>query len=144
METNMSSATDSGNGVELQPRDLEILRGLFDARIMTAEHVAAIYFSGRYEAARKRLMKLKSGGFVGQRPRRAYDPAILFLTRKAFVALIQRGAITDFPRISWKSLEKRVRVSPLTLKHELEVQEVRAAFHLAIEPLAHLRVAEFA
>src|SRR6185437_3999092 len=117
--------------VEIQDRDLEILRGFFEVRIMTAEHVAEIYFEGRYEAARKRLQKLKAAGYVGERPRRTYDPAVLFLTRKAFEVLCERGTISHLPHMSWKSLEKRVRVSDLTLRHELAVQDVRAAFYRA-------------
>src|SRR5437588_11704360 len=126
----MPSAAKSGRTAEIQDRDLDILRGLFEARLMTAEHIAAIYFEGRYEAARKRLAKLKTAGYVGERPRRAYDPAVLFLTRKAFAALCASGAIADLPHINWPNLEKRVRVSELTLRHELDVQDVRAAFHL--------------
>ncbi len=111
----MSSKAQSGRTVELQDRDLEILRGLFEARVMTAEHVAAISFGGRYEAARKRIQKLKAAGYVGERPRRAYDPAVLFLTRKAFVELCVRGTISHLPRLTWPTLEKRVRVSPSNL-----------------------------
>ena len=98
---------------------------------MTAEHVAAIYFEGRYEAARKRLQKLKAAGYVGERPRRAYEPAVVFLTRKAFALLCQAGTIADLPPITWPSLERRVRESASTLRHELDVQDVRAAFQLA-------------
>src|SRR5437588_3226678 len=127
----MPSAAKSGRTAEIQDRDLDILRGLFEARLMTAEHIAAIYFEGRYEAARKRLQKLKAAGYVGERPRRAFDPAVLFLTRKAFEVLCASGTIIDLPRMSWPSLEKRVRVSDLTLRHELEVQDVRAAFYSA-------------
>jgi hypothetical protein len=139
----MPSAAKSGRTAEIQDRDLLILRGLFEARVMTAEHVAAIYFEGRYEAARKRLQKLKAAGYVGERPRRVYDPAVLFLTRKAFEVLCETGTISDLPRMSWPSLEKRVRVSELTLRHELEVQDVRAAFHLATNKTDGVEIAEF-
>lgn len=139
----MPSAAKAGRNAELQDRDLKILRGLFEARLMTAEHVAAIYFEGRYEAARKRLQKLKAAGYVGERPRRTYDPAVLFLTRKAFAALCQSGAIADLPQMSWPSLEKRVRVSDLTLRHELEVQDVRAAFYRDTMNTAAIEIAEF-
>jgi hypothetical protein len=138
----MSSAP-SKRTVEVQDRDLEILRGLFESRVMTAEHIAAIHFEGRYEAARKRLQKLKTAGYVGERPRRAYDPAVLFLTKKAFSLLCEHGAIAEYPKTTWKSLEKRVRVSPLTLRHELEVQDVKAAMVKAIAQAPGLEVAEF-
>jgi len=118
--------------LEIQDRDLEILRGLFESRVMTARHVAAIYFAGSYEAARKRLQKLKAAGYVKERPRRAYDPAVLFLTKKAFALLCEHGTINDYPHMTWKHLEKRVRVSPLTLTHELQVLDVKAAIAQAL------------
>lgn len=139
----MPSVAKAGRNAEIQDRDVKILRGLFEARLMTAEHVAAIYFEGRYEAARKRLQKLKAAGYVGERPRRAYDPAVCFLTRMAFTALTQTGAISDLPQMSWASLEKRVRVSDLTLRHELEVQDVRAAFYQDAINTPGIEVAEF-
>lgn len=139
----MPSAAPKGSGLELQSRDLHILRGLFEARVMTAEQIAAVSFGGRYEAARKRLAKLKSAGYVGERPRRAYDPAVMFLTKKAFAALCQAGMIEDLPHITWLQLEKRVRVSELTLQHELDVQDVRGAFYLAAGTSPELSVAEF-
>jgi hypothetical protein len=139
----MPSAAPKGRGLDLQDRDLHILRGLFEARVMTAEQIAAVSFGGRYEAARKRLAKLKTAGYVGERPRRAYDPAVLFLTRKAFVALCQAGTIADLPHVPWPKLEKRVRVSPLTLQHELDVQDVRGAFYLAAAQAQGLSIAEF-
>jgi hypothetical protein len=139
----MSSAQSSGPALEIQDRDLQILRGLFEARVMTAEQIAAVCFGGRYEAARKRLGKLKTAGYVGERPRRAYDPAVLFLTRKAFAALCDSGTISDLPHIPWPSLEKRVRVSEMTLRHELDVQDVRAAFHLAAPTTGNITIAEF-
>jgi hypothetical protein len=139
----MPSDASASYSVEITSRDLEILRGFFEARVMTAEHVAAIYFGGRYEAARKRLSKLKTAGYVGERPRRTYDPAVLFLTKKAFVELCKAGTIADLPHINWPSLEKRVRVSALTLAHELGVQDVRAAFSIAAANSEHVTIAEF-
>ena len=137
------SAAPRSRHIEIQARDLEVLRGLFESRVMTAEHVAALYFEGRYEAARKRLQGLKAAGYVGQRPRRAYEPAVLFLTRKAFELLCERGAITDYPPITWTALEKRVRVSELTLRHELDVMTVKAAVCLAVSQAPAFEVVEF-
>jgi hypothetical protein len=138
----MASQAKAGRTAEIQDRDLLILRGLYESRLMTAEHVSAIYFEGRYEAARKRLQKLKAAGYVGERPRRVYDPAVLFLTRKAFEALCESGTIADLPQMSWIRLEKRVRVSSFTLQHELEVQDVRAALIPAVEKTGR-KVVEF-
>lgn len=68
------------DSISLQDRDNALLRGLFESRVMTSKHVATLYFEGRAEAAKKRLQKLKTAGFVKERPRRAYEPSLLFLT----------------------------------------------------------------
>jgi hypothetical protein len=134
----------SSTHIELQERDWQILRGLFESRIMTAAHASALYFEGRPEAAKKRLQKLKAAGLIAERPRlRPYDPAILFLSRQAFRLLSENGRIEDYPKLQLGQMEKRARVSELTLKHELAVMDVKAAVVAAITKLSHLRVAEF-
>jgi hypothetical protein len=70
-------------------------------------------------------------------------PAILFLTRKAFVLLQERGVLAEYPKLDPSSMEKRARVSDLTLRHELEVMDVKAAFHSAIRATKKFSVAEF-
>ena len=67
---------------QLQARDLALLKGLFESRLMTLAHVTAIHFEGAAEAAKKRVQKLKASGYLAERPRRAYDPSILHLTRQ--------------------------------------------------------------
>ena len=79
-------ALKSPLGIALQERDLEILRGLFDSRVLTLSHIARLYFEGREEAAKKRVQKLKSAGFITERPRRAYEPAVLYLTKGLSIA----------------------------------------------------------
>jgi hypothetical protein len=44
----------------LQDRDFALLRGLFESRVMTAGHIATLYFDGSREAAKKRLQKIKA------------------------------------------------------------------------------------
>src|SRR6266481_2060544 len=94
--------------IELQPRDVSLLRGLFDSRVMTLSHISGLYFEGRDEAAKKRVQKLKAAGLLSERARRAYDRSILFLTRKGFQALFDDGRLPQFPKLSWKALEKRM------------------------------------
>src|ERR1044072_3640775 len=118
--------------ITLQPRDFLLLRALFDSRILTLAHISGLYFEGREEAAKKRVQKLKAAGFISERPRRANDPSLLFLTKQGFQALSDSGYLSQFPQLSWKSLEKRMQVSDLTLRHELEVQEVKTALTLAV------------
>lgn len=110
---------------------------------MTLSHVASLFFEGRDEAAKKRLQKLKAAGFLKERPRRVNEPGILFLTRKAFTALEGEGFLSEFPKCSDASFEKRVTISPLTLRHELDVLDVKASLVLAIEKTERFRVAEF-
>src|SRR4051812_21617120 len=85
--------------IELQDRDFALLRGLFESRVMTLGHIASLFFDGKPEAAKKRVQKLKSAGYVRERPRRPYEPSVLFLTRSAFVLLSDRDHLKDFPSI---------------------------------------------
>jgi len=68
-------AETKADALKLQPRDLVLLRGLFESRVMTTDHAAALYFDGKGEAAKKRLQKLKSAGFIAERPRRTFEPS---------------------------------------------------------------------
>jgi hypothetical protein len=126
----------------LQPRDLAILRDLFESRVMTTAHAAALHFAGSKEAAKKRLQKLKVAGFVTERTRRPTEPAALFLTTKGFAHLRDHGVLAEYPALSARTFEKRAAVSELTLRHELEVMDVKAAFHSA-EKTANVSIAEF-
>jgi len=127
----------------VQDRDLGLLKGLFESRVMTAEHISVLYFDGRKEAAKKRLQKLKAAGLVGERARRSFEPAVLFLTLKSLVLLRERGTLTEYPAFALPVLDKRARVSDLTLRHELEVMDVKAAFHEAIKRTETFSIAEF-
>jgi hypothetical protein len=127
----------------VQDRDCIFLRGLFESRIMTAEHITMLYFDGRNEAAKKRLQKLKAAGFIAERKRHAFEPAILFLTRKAFAVLRERGVLAEYPQLDSSALEKRSRVSELTVRHELEIMDVKAAFHVALAADKKFSIAEF-
>lgn len=129
--------------INLQDRDLALLRGLFESRVMSAGHIATLYFDGSREAAKKRLQKLKAAGLLGERTRKAYEPAILFLTRKALVLLKERGVLAEYPKLDPSSADKRARVSDITIHHELEVMDVKAAFHSAIRQTKPFTVAEF-
>lgn len=120
-----------------------LLRGLFESRVMTAAHVAALYFDGRKEAAKKRLQKLKATEFIRERKRRVNEPAVLFLTRKGFALLTERKAIADLPRLSTTAFEKRANVSTLTIRHELEVMDVKAAFYSALKNSETFSIAEY-
>ena len=129
--------------IQFQTRDLALLRDLFESRIMTAAHVATLHFDGKKEATKKRLQKLKSAGFITERRRRAYDPAILFLARAGLKLLADEGILAEYPKISSSTLEKRARVAESTVRHELEVMDVKAAFHSAVRKASAFQITEF-
>jgi hypothetical protein len=139
----MPAAKSDSAPVNLQERDLALFRSLFESRVMTAAHAAVLHFDGKKEATKKRLQRLKAAGFIAERRRKAYEPSVLFLTRKAFSLLREQGILADYPRLALPTLEKRARVSDLTIRHELEVMDVKAAFHSAIRWTKRFTVAEF-
>lgn len=118
-------------GSILTARDDQLRVGLFESRLMSTSHVAQLYFDGRIEAAYKRLQKLKADGYLTERPRRAAEPAVVSITRKAFNALLDRGLLHSFPDLSDAAFDKRNRVSDLTVRHELDVMEVKTAIDTA-------------
>ncbi len=130
-------------GPVLQPRDLAILRGLFDSRVATIHHLSTLYFGGKITAARKRVQKLKEAGIIIERPRRATEPVVHCLGKKAFQILEEAGVLQEYPSVGWSHLEKRARVSRMTLDHELNVMDVRAALTSKAEAAGY-SVVEFA
>jgi hypothetical protein len=139
----MSPSKDIRQSIQLQDRDLAMLRGLFECRIMTLVHVTAIYFDGRTEYAKKRLQKLKRAGLVGARPRRVTEPSILTLTKNSLLLLREHGILAEYPRFSLAALLRRANVSEQTVRHELAVMDVKAAFHTAVRGSTILSIPEF-
>jgi len=129
----MALSTIRVDSLQLQDRDLDLLRGLFESRVMTIKHIAPLYFDSSGHAAKKRLQKIKSAGLVAERKRRSRnEPSILFLTRKAFVLLRDHGHISKYPSFSIATLENRANVKDLTIQHELNIMDVKTAFHTAL------------
>jgi Replication-relaxation len=129
--------------LQFQDRDLSLLRGLFESRAMTTNHVMVLYFNGNKEAAKKRLQKLKAAEFISERPRRPFEPSVLFLTRKGLEMLQERGVLAEYPAFNLPTLDRRARVSDLTIRHELEVMDVKTAFHSAVKKFPAFSIAEF-
>jgi hypothetical protein len=121
------------DALQLQDRDFALLRGLFECRVMTTGHATAFYFGAKIDAANKRLQKLKSAGLITARPRRAFEPSVLFLTRKGLTLLQEQGVLAQYPSLDLSALDRRASVSDLTIRHELEIMDVKAAFHAAIK-----------
>ncbi len=134
---------DNPISISLQARDLALLRTLFESRVMIAEHVATLYFDGHAEAAKKRLQKLKAAELIGTRPRRAFEPAILFLAAKGLAILKANGTLAEYPALGVPALGRRVLVSELTLRHELEIMDVKASFHAALLKTKAFSLTEF-
>jgi hypothetical protein len=110
---------------------------------MTTAHMAALYFSGSKEAAKKRLQKLKADGLITERKRRVNEAAILFLTRKGFGLLNSENLLAEYPKLSVTSFEKRADVSSLTIRHELAVMDVKAAFYSSLKNSDQFSIEEF-
>ena len=126
-----------------QSRDLAVLLSLFESRVMTINHVSILYFEGKREYTKKRLQKLKAAGFIGERKRNANEPSVLFLTRKGFTHLKNDGQLSQYPALGANSFEARANVSHFTLRHELEIMDVKAAFHAALAKSEAFSIAEF-
>jgi hypothetical protein len=139
----MSGARTTRAEVELQERDLAILLGLFESRLATLSHITRLFFDGHGEAAKKRIQRLKEDRYIRERDRRVYEPSILHLSRRAFVELSKRGMLFEYPTLKWNQLEDRANVSDLTLKHELQVLDVKTAFSCAIKTTPHHELIEF-
>ena len=133
--------------IEPQARDFQIFRALFESRLMTLNHIKDLYFNGSYEAAKKGTQRLKAAGYLRDRgvrrgrDRQVYEPSLLYLTKRTFDELLRGGHLSDYPHFTWKQLEKRIDVSPLTIPHELEVLDVKTSLSCALSrtPGAELR-----
>ena len=122
---------------------MTLLRGLFESRLKSTEQITKLYFDGRGEAAKKRLQILKRAGLVSERKRRAFEPSILSLTKHGLEILKEKGILAEYPSATLTALERRAQVSASTVRHELDVVEVKIALHLAVKDEPTLSVAEF-
>ncbi|HLL90661.1 MAG TPA: replication-relaxation family protein [Tepidisphaeraceae bacterium] len=128
---------------ELQERDIAVLRGLLESRILTTRHVAVLFFDSRLPAAKKRVTRLIAAGLVGSRPRRPYEPAVLCLTLSGFRLLQREGHLAELPDFGVEAFKRRAGVSPLTVRHELAVLDCKAAVVAALRLRPELQLAEF-
>lgn len=129
--------------IEIQDRDIALLRGLFESRLMTLDHIAVLHFDGKREMAKKRVQKLKSAGFLVERPRRSTDPSILSLSNHALTYLDDQGLLSNYPRLNRASFLKRIEASDLTLAHELQVMDVKSALAAAVVKDTRYSIVEF-
>ncbi|MFO1459464.1 MAG: replication-relaxation family protein [Verrucomicrobiota bacterium] len=129
--------------IALQPRDLSILRTLFECRVFTTTHAASLFFNGRKEAAKKRLQILKRAGLIAERPRAPSEPAVLYLSRKGLETLRDDGILSEYPAFDLPTLLRRAQVGSSTIRHELEVMDAKVAFHEAVKAQPNLSLPRF-
>ena len=137
------SSDDRKFNLTPQERDLDLLHGLLVSRLMTLAHIAVLYFDCKGEAAKKRVQKLKAAKLIGEHRKQPRDPSILFLTKKGYRLLCDKGRLEDEMRVGETSIEKRARVRDTTIWHELEVMDVKAAVYAAVRNTNHLAITEF-
>lgn len=128
---------------KLNATELDILRGLFESRVMTARHISGLLFEGRFESAKKCIWKLKALSLIAERQRAPFEAAKLQLTRAGFLELRARGILSEYPSLSASQFAKRGHVSERTLDHELAVLDVKTALSTEIATTRHLAVTEF-
>jgi len=102
---------ESKRGVHLQSRDLAILRGLFESRVMSLNHISLMYFEGRKEAATRRVRHLKAAGAIAEYSRQRYQPSTLFLSSAGFQLLQTHRSLVDHPALTWNRIRRRAYVS---------------------------------
>ena len=129
--------------MQLQDRDLALLRGLFECRVMTIGHIATLFFEDKIAYAYKRVQQLKSAEYMGERKRNANEASVLFLTRKGFSLLGNGDYLSKYPPLGTSAFEGRANVSSRTLDHELEIMDVKAAFHGAVKALPKFLIHNF-
>jgi hypothetical protein len=130
-------------GIHIQPRDIALLRDLFESRLMTRTHAAALHFDDKSEACKKRIQRLIAAGLIGERVQGVGKSSILFFTWKAVSFLREGGHFTGFPHLTRGQLRKRQYISPLTLAHELQIMDVKAAFAKALHAAPSLAIQQF-
>lgn len=130
-------------GIVIQDRDYAVLSGLFESRIMTRQHIAVLYFDGKAEATKKRIQKYIAARLIDERNRQPNEPAVLSISKRGFDTLAETGMLSEYPQQDWRSCEKRIKVSESTIRHELEVMDVKAIFTSVIRDRIDLSLAEF-
>ena len=129
--------------VLLQGRDLRILAGLFESRVMTLRHAATLYFDGREQAAKKRLQAIRHAGYIAARREGPGQSQVFFLSRRAHRALSDRRLLPEHLAVGFKGFEKRSQVSAATIRHELDVMTVKAALVPAVSRRLDVSAVEF-
>jgi hypothetical protein len=127
----------------LQERDYEILLGIFESCVMTLKQITDLYFSGRGEAAKKRVQKLKRAEYIEERQRQNGARSIMQIGKRALKAMHDRGMLNQFPCPLMAKSKKRTPVSNIMLNHELDVIDARVAMTSAVRAQSNYSLVEF-
>ncbi|GIW75713.1 MAG: hypothetical protein KatS3mg104_0776 [Phycisphaerae bacterium] len=139
----MAGMSDLSSRVRIQPRDLELLSGLLELRVMTLAQVRNIHFAGKHAAARRRIRLLKDAGIVRELPRHRFETSVLTLTPHAIRLLRHKGRLAQFVMHTDRWILRRTIVSHRLLCHELMVSESKAMLHQAERRDGHFSVESF-
>ncbi len=117
--------------VNVQDRDLKVIKEVAKDRFLTARQIQALFFSS-YSAVQRRLQKLWNKGYL----KREYAPvkfgsseALYCPTKKGMDLLVERSVINS-DEIKWKS--KYNRVKPEKKQHEIDVNEFKVALAVGV------------
>lgn len=134
----------ANNKIVLQSRDIDLFRGLYESRVLKLSHIAAIYFEGKAEMARKRVARLKQAGYIAERERDGrYSASLLTLSKAGFQLLKERERLNEYPSLTVERMMRRGNVSPLTLAHELDILDLKAAMVSAARGVTGVSIPTF-
>lgn len=139
----MKEEFETSASVSITARDVLLLRGLFESRVMTPRHIADLFFGGRREATKKRLQKLTARGVLARRRESRFESSLISLSGKGIRFLSVNGHLSGFPRLSPTVLERRCSVSEFTLRHELAVLDFKVSLCRSAKNLRDTDVLEF-
>ena len=74
---------------------MSLLLDLIESRVFTLDAIVHVFFADKNEMAKKRVQRLKSAGYLSERPRRIGEPSILHLTWKGYTALRDGGHVGE-------------------------------------------------
>lgn len=117
--------------VEIQKRDLDIIKEVLESRFLTTSQIQALFF-GSASACKLRLQKLYHSGIL----QRIFAPvsygsseAVYCPTRKGVNLLIKSGEV-EKEEISFRP--KQNKVSNRKIQHELDINDIKIALTLKV------------
>jgi len=108
---------------------------------MSLKHVTVIVFAGAYQVAAKRVQKLKAFRYIAEMPRRIGDSATLFLTAYGRQQLTRMAEVGNREPPTY--FRRRTVLKRMTLSHELEVMDAKAAILPALRKQTMWSLREF-